>query len=143
MTDPYIDADVIIRLLTNDDLIKQAEAATLLDQVKAGKIAVIAPVTVIAEAVYVLSSPRLYNVPRQKVSELLSALVRLPGLKVRHRRAIIRALELYASTHLDFGDAVIVAKMERDGSDILYSYDTHFDRISTITRRSPGTVQTG
>lgn len=143
MTDPYIDTDVIIRLLTNDDPTKQAEAATLLDQVKAGKIAVVAPVTVIADAVYVLSSPRLYNVPRQKVSELLSALVRLPGLKVRHRRAVIRALELYASTHLDFGDAVIVAEMERAGSKILYSYDTHFDRISTITRRNPGTVQTG
>ena len=85
----------------------------------------------------------LDHLARHKVSELLSALVRLPGFKIRGRRAVIRALELYASTHLEFGDAVIVAEMERAGSKILYSYDTHFDRISTITRRSPGAVQIG
>ena len=126
MSCPFIDADVIIRLLSQDDLAKQAEAA--------------APDTVIADAVYVLSSPRLYAKPCSEVAELLTPLVRLPGFRVRNRRIVLRALDLYAAINLDFSDALIVASMERANSDILYSYDTHFDRIPSITRRSPGSI---
>ncbi|GFP31358.1 PIN domain-containing protein, partial [Candidatus Hakubella thermalkaliphila] len=95
-----------------DDLKKQAEAAALFEQVKARKLRVVVPHIVIADAFYVLSSPRLYNLPRLEIARLLAPLIRLPGFKVRHRRAMLRALELYASTNLDFGDALIVALME-------------------------------
>jgi predicted nucleic-acid-binding protein len=137
MTTPFIDTDVIIRFLTSDDLIKQAEAAQLFEQVKAGTLAVAAPVTVIADAVYVLSSPRLYSVPRATVCRLLMPLVGLPGLRILHRRAVLRALELYGGANLDFGDALIVAEMERVHSHIVCSYDTHFDRVIAIQRVTP------
>lgn len=137
MTPPFIDTDVIIRLLTNDDLQKQQEAAELFERVKSGQLSITAPVAVIADAVYVLSSPRLYGVPRSMVGELLSVLVRLPGFKIRHRRAVLRALELYASANVDFSDALIAAEMERSGSRVVCSYDTDFDRIPTIKRVPP------
>ena len=140
MSYPFIDTDVIIRLLSQDDLAKQAEAAALFERVEAGKLTVAAPDTVIADAVYVLSSPRLYARSRSEVAELLTPLVRLPGFRVRNRRIVLRALDLYAAINLDFSDALIVASMERAGSNIVYSYDTYFDRIPFITRRSPGTV---
>ena len=140
MTDPFVDTDVIIRLLTKDDLKKQDEAAALFEAVAAGKLKVAAPDTVIADAVYVLSSPRLYNLPRSEVCELLAPLVRLPGFRVENGNAVLRALELYAGTNVDFGDALIVAAMEQAGSQIVYSYDTHFDRIHTVTRRPPGSA---
>ena len=66
--------------------------------------------------------------------------MRLPGFRVENRGAVLRALELYGSTNVDFGDALIVAAMERDGSEILYSYDTHFDRFPNVVRRSPGQI---
>lgn len=138
MSDPFVDTDVLIRLLAKDDLRKQAEAAALFESVEAGKLTLAAPDTVIADAVYVLSSPRLYNQSRADVAAMLSPLVRLPGFKVENRAAVLRALALYASTKLDFGDALLVAAMEQSGSSVLYSYDTDFDRIPTITRRSPG-----
>ncbi len=140
MTDAFIDTDVIIRLLTQDDLKKQGEAATLFEAVRAGKLKVAAPDTVIADAVYVLSSPRLYNLPRSEVQELLSPLVRLPGFRIENRGAVLRALELYGSTNVDFGDALIVASMEQVGSQLVYSYDSHFDRIPSVTRRPPGAL---
>ena len=138
MSDPFLDTDVLIRFLTGDDLQKQAEAAALLQQVEAGALKVAAPETVIADAVYVLASPRLYNVPRTRVRDLLTPLVRLPGFRVRNRRAVLAALDLFASQNLDFGDAMIVASMRQAGSRILYSYDTDFDRVPDITRRTPG-----
>ncbi len=140
MTDPFVDTDVIIRLLTKDDPKKQYEAAGLFEAVASGGLKVAAPDTVIADAVYVLSSPRLYNLPRSEVYELLAPLVRLPGFRIENRNAVLHALELYAGSGVDFGDALIVAAMEQTGSQIVYSYDTHFDRIPTVTRRPPGSA---
>jgi predicted nucleic acid-binding protein len=137
IADPFVDTDVIIRLLTGDDPGKEAEAVALFQAVEAGQVSLLAPDTVIADAVYVLSSPRLYNLPRLQIQALLMPLLRLPGFNVRNRRSLIRALELYATTRLDFGDALIVASMEQGGSRVLYSYDTHFDHIPSVDRRSP------
>jgi len=137
MTQPFIDTDVIIRLLTRDDPTKHAAAKALFEEIEQGHLTVVAPDTVIADAVYVLSSRRLYHVARDEVRELLTSLVRLPHFQVQNRLSVLRALELYASTNLDFGDTLIVASMEQENSAILYSYDTDFDRIQGITRREP------
>ncbi len=137
MTQPFIDTDVIIRLLTGDDPEKQAAATTLFEQVEQGTLTVTAPDTVIADAVYVLSSPRLYHLARSEVRELLTALVHLPHFQVQNRLAISRALELYGSSKLDFGDVLIIASMEQQHSQILYSYDTDFDRFDGIIRQEP------
>jgi len=137
MTTPFIDTDVIIRFLSGDDLDKQARAAALWERVRAGELALAAPDTVIADAVFVLGSPRLYHLPRPEVRDLLSPLVRLPGFRLKNRRAVLRALDLYATANLDFGDALIVALMEQAGAQAVYSYDTDFDRIPGITRQEP------
>ncbi len=137
MTAPFVDTDVIIRLLTQDDPEKQAAAAALFEQVERGELTLAAPDTVIADAVYVLSSPRLYNLPRDEIRAMLTALIRLPGFQVRNRRAVLRALDLYATTGIDFGDALIVASMEQAGSQIVHSYDAHFDRIPGVQRVEP------
>ena len=138
MSDAFVDTDVLIRLLTGDDPLKQADSAALFEAVEAGELTVAAPDTVIADAVYVLSSPRLYRVPRPQVEELLAPLIRLPGFRLRNRDSLLRALDLYSTTNLDFGDAMIVASMEAAGVDALYSYDEGFDRLASVKRRAPG-----
>lgn len=137
MTLPFIDTDVIVRLLARDDPAKQAAAAELFEAIAAGTLTVTAPDTVIADAVYVLSSPRLYRLSRAQVSALLTPLVRLPGFRVANRRAVLRALDLYGTTSLGFGDALIVASMEQTGSQIVYSFDRHFDAVPGIVRQEP------
>lgn len=137
MANPFVDTDVIIRLLTGDDPGKQAAAAALFESVEARQLTLQAPDTVIADAVYVLASSRLYARTRDEVRELLSPLVRLPDFRVQNRRVVLRALDIYATTRLDFGDAMIAASMERVGSRQLYSYDAGFDRISSIEREQP------
>ena len=137
MKEPFVDTDVLIRFLTQDDPEKQAAAAALLEKVQTGQLKVMAPDTVIADAIYVLASPRLYRLPRSQVRDLLAPLVRLPGFLIQNKSAILRALDLYADTSLDFGDALVVASMERTGSVVVYSYDTHFDQIAGIARIEP------
>ena len=141
MTNPYVDTDVLIRFLTGDDPQKQAQAAALFQAIEDGQLIVEAPVTVIADAIYVLSSNRLYNLARPDVQALLTPIVRLRGFQVTHRRTVLRALELFGATRLDSGDCLIVALMEQRGSTTLYSYDTEFDRITTFQRQEPGPPQ--
>ena len=137
MREPFVDTDVLIRLLTGDDPLKQAQAAALFQRVESGQLTLSAPVTVIADTVYVLSSRRLYNLPRAQIRALLEPLLRLPGFKVQHRRALQLALVIYAASNLDFGDALIVANMQLEGSTSLYSYDADFDRFAPIVSSSP------
>jgi predicted nucleic acid-binding protein len=137
MAYPYVDTDVIIRLLTGDDPQKQARAA-LFEQVEARQLVLVAPATAIADAVYALSSPRLYGLPREDVAALLLPLVRLQDFRVDNRRTVVSALILYATQpNLDFGDAMIAASMREAGSTVLYSYDAHFDRIAEVARQEP------
>jgi predicted nucleic acid-binding protein len=106
--------------------------------VEQGKLIVTAPDTVIADAVYVLHSKRLYNKSKAEVSQLLIPLVRLPSFRVKNRRAVLAALRLYAEfPALDFTDALIVALMQQSGQGLVYSYDTDYDVFPGITRREP------
>ena len=138
MHEPFIDTNIIIRLVTGDDLHKQRQAVQLFKDIEDGKVSAAAPDTVIADAVFVLQGRKTYNLPRPQIAGALSRLVRLPNFKVENRRAVLRALELYGrSTTLDFGDVMLLATMEQHQSQTLYSYDTDFDGIPGITRQEP------
>ena len=137
MSVSYIDTDVIVRFISGDDPAKVRAATTLLTAVEEGRQTLSCPVTVIADALYVLTSRHLYALDRGLVAAALSALVSLPHFRVAQRRIVLRALDLFGGTRLDFGDAMIVATMERAGVATLYSYDGDFDRFSTIQQREP------
>jgi predicted nucleic acid-binding protein len=137
MSASFVDADVIVRLLTGDDLAKQKKAAELFERVERGELVLRTPVTTIADVVYVLSSPRLYKVERSTVAEMLQTLIRLPGFEVDSRAEVMAALDLFAQTRLDFGDALIAAGMLLAQEKTLYSYDRDFDKLDAVTRIEP------
>lgn len=137
MADPVIDTDIIVRLLTGDDPAKQQAAFNLFARIRDGELMADAPETVIADAVFVLASPRLYSVSRPNVRTLLWPIVTLPGFQIENRAIVLDALDLYANSSSGFGDALIVAYMRQRGSTTLYSYDRGFDRYPDIQRREP------
>lgn len=137
MSDAFVDTDVLIRYITGDDAAKKRAAASLFRRVEAGTDSLRAPDTVIADAVFVLSSLKLYALPRTRIRTEIVNLLRYPQFKVHNRRLLLRALDIYASTNLDFGDAMIAATMERRGDHELYSYDRGFERLPSISRREP------
>jgi predicted nucleic acid-binding protein len=137
MSEPFVDTDVIIRLITGDDPVKQTAAEALFRQVANGTLMLRAPDTVIADAVYVLASPNLYRRDRSRIRDQLGFLLRLPNFKVHNKRLLLRALDIFAGTSLDFGDAMLVATMRRRGSSDLYSYDRDFDHVVGVRRLEP------
>lgn len=138
MSAPYIDADVIIRLLTGDDLAEQKASLSLFQQVEHGDLVINLAHTVIADVVYVLTSKRLYNRSKAEAAELLLPLISLSGVRIQNRSAVLTALQLYGRhTRLDFTDALLIGLMQHDGPPVVYSYDTDNDRISGIERVEP------
>ena len=138
MADPFVDTDVVVRLITKDDPAKAAAAAALFARVEIGQLRVAAPSSVVHDAVYVLGSPRLYALQRAEIRDALAALLGLPGFVVPDRAVLLRALDVYvARRRLDFGGAMIVAAMMDAGATELYSHDADFDRVPGIERRPP------
>jgi predicted nucleic acid-binding protein len=134
----FIDTNIILRFLTGDDPTKFEACKALFEQIETGTISVFVPDVVIAEVVYMLSSPKTYNHSRQEVAELLTPLLHLSRFEVQNRHILLRALRIYADNkELDFPDAYIASAMEQTKNKQLFSYDHDFDDFPFITREEP------
>jgi predicted nucleic acid-binding protein len=133
----YLDANVILRYLTRDDPAKAERCLALLQRADQGQAELMTSEAVIAEVVYVLSSPRLYHLSRERIRDLLLPILNLRGLKLPSRQLYHRALDVYASHPVDFEDALAVAHMEQQGITEIVSYDRHFDGVAGVRRVEP------
>jgi predicted nucleic acid-binding protein len=134
----FLDTNVILRAITKDDPVKSHACAELFLRVRAGGEQLETSQSVIAEAVYVLSSPRWYNLPRAQIAAKLRPIITLRGLRLPQKRIIVHALLLYYQyARLDFEDALSVALMQHNKLTEVVSYDTDFDAVPGITREEP------
>ena len=72
-----------------------------------------------------------------KAVETYTRLNESAGFEVIHtpQKDFHRAVELFETYDgLAFGDATVVAYMEREGIDYLYSFDDDFDAVESVTR---------
>jgi predicted nucleic acid-binding protein len=137
MTTTFVDTNVFVRFLTNDDPEKQQRSAALFTRVEQGELQLTTPASTIAEVVYVLHSRRLYNRSRSEVVQMLMPLVKLSGLRLHRRDILMKALTIFNSTRLSFGDAMIVAAMFDQPDHVLYSFDHGFDALPEVKRVEP------
>lgn len=78
----------------------------------------------------------------QKAREVYSRLKESAGFEIRNtaQKDFMRAVELFERYDtLSFGDVTIVAYMEREGINYLYSFDDDFDVSDSITRLETAT----
>ena len=134
----FLDTNILIRYLTNDDPGKAEIARGILKQAEQGTATLVTSESIIVEVVQVLSLPRLYRLPREQVASSLATILALPGLKVQNKRCISRALSLWVSHHVDFVDALSVAQMEQQKLTMIATFDQDFDHFEGITRRLEG-----
>jgi predicted nucleic acid-binding protein len=134
---PFIDANVFIRFIAGDEPEQKARAAELFHKLDEGKLTAVVPPIVIFETVFTLSSPRLYHLSREQIVGVLRTLIGSPQIKVINEKVMLAALDFYLETNLPFGDCFIAATMQQLGSNVIYSFDAHFDRIKGITRKAP------
>ena len=135
----FLDTNIVIRYVTQDDPDKAERSRAPLKEVEAGRLILIASESIIVEIVQVLSSKILYNQPRATVARHLSAVLALANLKLANKRTIVRALDLWVNApgSVDFVDALSVAHMERQQIASIASFDRDFDRFDQIRRYEP------
>ncbi|MHB0979278.1 MAG: PIN domain-containing protein [Thermoleophilia bacterium] len=122
----WVDANVILRLLTDDPPEMSEQAARLAARAEAGEVLVrIAPL-VVAETVWVLLS--FYGHSRESVAEALIALLRAGGVQVEEGRLVVAALESMARSNVDFVDAYL-AEVARSKGEAVCSFDQDFARL--------------
>jgi predicted nucleic-acid-binding protein len=85
--------------------------------------------------VYVLES--FYEVPRERVAELVRAIIAFPPVVVLDPTMLLRALEVYVTDRLAVAEAYLVAQAERSGVGVVASFDMAIDRVATVRRLEP------
>lgn len=133
----FLDTNILIRYLTQDDPDKAARSFAFLQRVEQGVQLATTTEAIITEAVHVLSSRVLYAVPRPVIQERLTAILDLAGLRLRDKAVFRRALELYVAVAVDFVDCLAVARMEQARLTRVVSFDTHFDCLPGVARVEP------
>ena len=135
----FLDTNVILRYLTRDDEAKAKACYELFQRVQRGEEELATCEAIVAEVIYVLSSPRLpYRLSHEQIRARLLPILTLRGLKLPQKRVCLQALDLYASyPSVDFEDALAVAHMEQRGITAIVSYDRDFDRVAGLRRADP------
>ncbi len=130
----FVDTTIFLRYLTADPERYKACLA-LFQQAERNQVNLVTSEAIIAEIVYVLSSPKHYQLSRQLIRVALSRLLLLPGLKMANRNTYLRALALYAQhAALEFEDCLSVAYIEQLEMGQIYSYDQGFDGLDAVER---------
>jgi len=132
----FVDTNLFLRYLTNDDPTKADRVERLLTQAAAGEVKLVTAEMVLAETAWVLESS--YHLGNVQVAPLLRGILATPGLEVLNGGLVARALDHYESLNIDFVDGYIAAVMEKQGIEELYSFDQkHASRLTGIRRREP------
>lgn len=131
----FLDANIFMRFLLQDDLKKANDIEKLFQAVESGKIDAETHAIIVAELVWVLSS--VYKMPRDKISEYIALLFEMKHLTVKDGALVQYALDIFQKKNVDFIDAFSVGVAIRDGFSYVCSYDKDFDKIPGIKRIEP------
>lgn len=93
------------------------------------------PDLIVAEVIYVLES--FYEVERERIAELVRAVIGFPATVVVDVPLLLRALEVYEVDRLDFAEAYLVASAEVTGVETIASFDRTIDGLATVQRLEP------
>ncbi len=131
-----VDANVILRFLTNDPPEMAEQAAAVFAAAQEGSLVLNVAEIVVAETVWVLQS--FYKYPHEAIAQVLSELLANDGIESEDKPGLLAALAFYQAKNVDFADALLAVHARRQGIAEVFSFDRHFDRLPGIVRLAPG-----
>ncbi len=132
----FVDTNLFIRYLTNDDPKLADRVEQLLNDAALGSVQLVTTELVMAESVWVLESS--YRLTHAQIAPLIRGILATPGMDVINGDLVSKALVMYELQNIDFVDAYIAALMEKQGIKDIYSYDRkHLSRVKNINRKEP------
>ena len=104
----------------------KAQLTEILDKVKQGAEKAILLESVLAECLYVLT--KIYKVPRAEAASVLIDLLHYKGIANADTAELIMALRLYMDRNIDIVDAILCAKAQDGGLQIM-TFDKELQKM--------------
>ncbi len=132
MTKLFVDTNVFLRFLTNDDPVKAKRAETLFRQAIKNQIHLITSILVIAEIIWTLES--FYHLSKADIASKVETILNTPNLFCSEADMVVMALDLYVQENMDFIDAFHAYNLQAQGLSQIATYDhKHFKRVPWLT----------
>ena len=131
----FLDANVIIRYVTQDEPQKTARCEQLFKKVEAGTEALLIHVLIVAEVIWVLTG--VYRLTKERVVDALLELLSMEAIHLDDKERVLTALDRYRAKPVDFIDAYHAQYLLDKKLDAVYSYDRDFDILPGLRRLEP------
>lgn len=118
MGDGFVDANVFLRFLTNDDPAKARRAEALFKEAVAGKVNLETSLLVVAEIIWTLES--FYRLAKADIADKVEKILNTRNLRCPEAGSILEALDLYITKNVDFIDAYHAIMLRDAGVKSLY-----------------------
>ncbi len=128
----FVDTNVFLRFLTNDDPAKAKRAEILFRDALRGKIRLATSLLVIAEIIWTLES--FYKLEKPDIAAKIEKILNTPNLDCPDATSLLfMALDLYVHANIDFVDAYNAFHMKEQGLTQILTYDRkHFARVPWV-----------
>jgi len=130
-----LDANVIIRFLTQDHPVHSPMAFELFKKAVRKEITLYLDTLVVSECVFVLNGKN-YGFTKTEIAENLVKVIEFAGIECPDKNLLVTALEMFARYNIDFTDAYLSAKSEIEPSSVVITFNTKdFNRtgVNNIT----------
>lgn len=132
----FVDTNLFVRYLTDDDAEKADRVEALLGEASEGKVRLVTADLVLVELIWVLESS--YDMKPGEITPMIRAILATPGLEVINGALMARALDHYEGKNIDIVDGYIAALMEKMNITDIYSFDRkHLSRIDSLKQIEP------
>jgi len=127
----FVDTNVFLRFLTNDDPAKADRARALFQKAIDGEVELLTSLMVIAEIVWTLES--FYGLEKSDIAKKVEAILSTPNLECPESEIIFQALDFYAEKNVDFIDAYHAFLLAEKEIPRILAYDRkHFGRVDWL-----------
>jgi predicted nucleic acid-binding protein len=132
----FIDTNIAIRFLVQDDPRKSADCAKLFEMIGAGGIRAYTSSFVIAEFLFVLI--KQYKFPKIKVVDAAISFLKLRNMTLIEPGDTSLALKLYRQYPIKYGDCLIATQVPPKA--VLVTYDEDFAKLPGLKFQKPDEV---
>lgn len=132
-----LDTNVLVRFILGEPEKQAAAAERLFRQCDEGSVELVLLPIVAAETVFVLSS--FYEQERPDIANVLTHILRCPGIICEQRDVLLRTLHHYTESRAHFVDCYLVASSALTRQPLV-SFDRGLDKFSETTRLDPASL---
>jgi predicted nucleic-acid-binding protein len=132
----FVDTNLFVRYLTDDDPEKADRVESLLGEASEGKVRLVTADLVLVELIWVLESS--YNLKPAEIAPMIRTILATQGIEVINGALMAKVIDHYEGKNIDIMDGYIAVLMEKLNITDIYSFDRkHLSRLDNLKLIEP------